>query len=295
MKSARALLAAILLLAPTRLAAGAAMEQVGNESLRGYQNWPGIMPLVNHKSRVYQIWINGGESFYYRGNTRALNSALKSFAAVRSNQLIVILRPGQPNAATLSGVSIAYDWRLHVDAGIAAAFGGAPPTLTVYVGGNVHLDEVVMPLGLTLVGPVQLREGYRRDLDSANQRVVTQAIRNLVELEPDNPDNVPVLVELLSRDDAGVVLAAAHDLSSMGSLAISALPQLENVRDRHTSLNREAIERAIQRIRDANLGPRTGLGWHELSQQIDDFIRRVQAAQSSGTAATSRPATQGYR
>jgi len=50
-------------------------EHFGNAALNeaNFQDWPGIMPLVNHPSRVYHSWVNGNEHFYYRGDTPALN------------------------------------------------------------------------------------------------------------------------------------------------------------------------------------------------------------------------------
>lgn len=290
MRNKTCLITVLFILASLRIAAGAALESVGNAPLSGYREWPGILPLLNHKSRVYQIWISGGEAWYYRGNTRALNAALKSFAAVRSKELVVVLRPGQPTVTTLKGVRIAFDWKLHVDAGLAAAFGGRPPTLTVYIGGNVGLDGLVIPPGLTVVGPSELREEYLRDLSNTNRSTVIHAANCLVELEPDNPDNVPALTELLDNPDHGIVLAAGRELSNMGSAALTGLPQLERARDRHTSINREALERAIQRIRDAQAGPLHEPAWYQLSRQIDAYIVSLPAGRLS-TGAASQPAS----
>ena len=56
-----------------RQAFAAATETVGNQALNAanYGDWQGIMPVINHKSRVYHLWVNGNEHFYYRGDAKA--------------------------------------------------------------------------------------------------------------------------------------------------------------------------------------------------------------------------------
>src|SRR5436309_2184984 len=70
-------------------------EDFGNAALNeaNFQDWPGIMPLVNHPSRVYHTWVNGNEHFYYRGDIAALNDALRKFAASKAEVHEVLLRP----------------------------------------------------------------------------------------------------------------------------------------------------------------------------------------------------------
>ena len=46
---------------------GMGFEHVGNAPLNAvnYREWKGVMPVVNHPSRVYHTWVNGNEHFYY--------------------------------------------------------------------------------------------------------------------------------------------------------------------------------------------------------------------------------------
>jgi hypothetical protein len=56
-------------------------EHFGNDPLSdaNYQDWKGIMPVINDTSRVYHVWINGNENFYYRANTDALKTSTLRF------------------------------------------------------------------------------------------------------------------------------------------------------------------------------------------------------------------------
>src|SRR5207245_1807971 len=96
-------------------------EQFGNDPLseRNYSDWPGIMPLVNAQTRVYYNWVNGNEHMYYRGDTAALNAALKGLAAVKTEVREAALRPGPAEARTFGGQKVPYNWNLHLVGGIA--------------------------------------------------------------------------------------------------------------------------------------------------------------------------------
>ena len=73
-----------------------ATDEIGNEPLSelNYTKWKGIMPIVNDKARVYQVWVNGNENFYFKGATKPLNAALATFAKVEVKNHVVVLRPG---------------------------------------------------------------------------------------------------------------------------------------------------------------------------------------------------------
>ena len=60
----RALLASLVLIACCGPARALGTEDFGNAPLNAanYTDWPGIMPVVNHPSRVYHWWVNGNES-----------------------------------------------------------------------------------------------------------------------------------------------------------------------------------------------------------------------------------------
>jgi hypothetical protein len=141
-------------------AGGWAMETLGNEPLseRNYTQWRGIMPLVNDKTRVHATWANGNEHLFYRGNTTNLNAALAAFAKVEAKHHFVVLRPGPAATRSFDGTAIPYNWSLHVLGGLAGAHANDDgedlewqhdPVLTIHVGGDINLDKIVDPDGVT--------------------------------------------------------------------------------------------------------------------------------------------------
>ncbi|MHC4671151.1 MAG: hypothetical protein ACYTBZ_01590 [Planctomycetota bacterium] len=172
----------VLLLAMTvginHQAYGLATEEIGNKPLyeSNYKDFKGIMPVINHKSRVYQFWCNGNEYFYYRGDTKALNDALRKFAASEADVREVIIRPGPGETTTFNAVRVPYDWNLHIVGGIARHHVSSEkdnniwdkyPTLTVFVnGGNIELEKIKIPKGITVIEIADLRMRYLMGLQS---------------------------------------------------------------------------------------------------------------------------------
>ena len=133
----------------------------GNEPLseQNYVEWKGIMPIVNDKARVYQVWVNGNEYFCYKGTTKELNVALAKFAKVEVKNHVVVLRPGPGEQRSFKKTPIPYDWELHVIGGDAGSEATddiedlewqKDPVLTVYIGGDIDLDKIEIPKGVTL-------------------------------------------------------------------------------------------------------------------------------------------------
>ena len=139
-----------------------ATEEIGNAPISelNYTNWKGIVPLVNDKARVYQVWVNGNENFYFKGNTKALNAALSAFAKVEVKNHVVVLRPGPIERRSIRDKTlIQFNWELHVIGGIAASRATDDiedlewqkyPVLTIYIGGDIDLDKLEIPNGVTL-------------------------------------------------------------------------------------------------------------------------------------------------
>jgi hypothetical protein len=138
-----------------------AMETKGNSPLaeQNYTDWPGIMPLVNDKSRVYQIWVNGHENFYYNGNIKQLNAALANFAKVKVKHHVVVLKPGPAVVKAFDKTEYVHHWQLRVLGGISKAFAKddpedlvwqKDPVLTIYLGGGIELNKLEFPKELTL-------------------------------------------------------------------------------------------------------------------------------------------------
>lgn len=147
----------------TPKAFGMGTETWGNEPLneKNYTEWKGIMPLVNDKARVYEIWVNGDERFLYKGNTKELNAALANFAKVEVKNHVVVLRAGPGVGHSFHNAEIPYNWELHVVGGIARMRANdniedlqwqKDPVLTIYVAGDIDLDQPEIPEKVTLRG-----------------------------------------------------------------------------------------------------------------------------------------------
>jgi len=118
----RIVIAATLLLALPAAAVALATETFGNAPVVRQPEWSdGVLEAINLESRVYSYWVNGNENFFYRGNSRALNEALRKFAVVKGETHVVILMPGPGNTNSFQGQAINFDWQLHVPSGIYKA------------------------------------------------------------------------------------------------------------------------------------------------------------------------------
>jgi len=160
----RLLIASLGLIVVLGLAAqawGLATEDFGNKPLAeaNYTLWKGIVPVINHKDRVYTIWVNGNESFYYLGKAKGLNAALVDFAKTDVKHHVVVLRYGPASRETFQKTVIPYNWDLHVVGGIARtkAVDDAEdldwqqdPVLTIYLGDGLDLKSLEIPAGIRL-------------------------------------------------------------------------------------------------------------------------------------------------
>src|SRR5947208_3228663 len=112
-------LTAAALLALPAMALALAFESFGNASATKQPGWAeGAIGVVNLESRVYSRWVNGNEHFFYRGNARALNEALKRYAAVKADKRRLVLLPGRGKMQSFDGKAIAFGWQFHVPSGI---------------------------------------------------------------------------------------------------------------------------------------------------------------------------------
>src|SRR5262245_47691959 len=130
-------LALALCTALPTLALALATESFGNAPVVRQPDWAdGVLEVVNLKSRVYSVWVNGNESFYYHGNADAINDALQKYAAIAGGAHEVILLPGAGQGRSFNGKQIDFDWQLHVPSGIyKAVFKKTDPVLTIYIRG----------------------------------------------------------------------------------------------------------------------------------------------------------------
>jgi hypothetical protein len=165
-----------LLLAP-KLCLAIGTEEKGNRPLseRNYTDWKGIIPIVNDKSRVYQVWVNGNEYLCYKGKTRELNATLATFAKVDVKNHVVVMRPGPADRHSFDKTPIPFNWEIHLIGGIAKSRATddiedlewqRDPVLTIYVTDDIDLGTIEIPEGLTLRSAPPLSQDAKMNEDA---------------------------------------------------------------------------------------------------------------------------------
>lgn len=121
-KTISVLFSSCVLFGTCGLCFGAATEQIGPDTEHptvSQQDWPkGIVEIPRHSSRVYSIWVNGNENFYFKATVEEINELLGLFAKARMRDHIVRIQAGQEKARTIGGEDIEYNVRLQIVAGI---------------------------------------------------------------------------------------------------------------------------------------------------------------------------------
>ena len=145
---------------------GLAEEQVGpdrDHPTVSQPDWPkGIMAIPRHPSRVYSIWVNGNENFYYKADLAQVNELLALFSKARLRDHEVWIESGKPQVQSFQKAVFAYNVDLQVLSGIALAMhereegsDGSEPRLTVYIDNAVPADKLVLPDNLVLHCDIQ--------------------------------------------------------------------------------------------------------------------------------------------
>ncbi len=140
-----------------------ATEQIGPDPADrptvAQPGWPsGIVELTRHSSRVYSVWVNGNEQFYFEAAPQKVNELLALFGQARMRDHAVRVLPGSGTVNSFDRRSIGYNVSLQVLTGIALAhareqpqpWGGAgvqlEPTLTIHSGeGDDLLRQLSWP------------------------------------------------------------------------------------------------------------------------------------------------------
>ncbi|MBS0202612.1 MAG: hypothetical protein JSS49_06900 [Planctomycetes bacterium] len=164
------------------------------QSAENYKRWPGFVDVVNQPSRQQLVWCNGAESFYYSGDTQALNAILRDFAKVECPTHTVIFRPGP--------LQNKYDWHVAIVEGIARhhvvanrlqLVNDLDPVLTVYISDKLKLDSVVVPQEIQIRQLSDLRSRY---LDAQKDETAKPGADRLLEAL----DEDPILKQLGAKD-----------------------------------------------------------------------------------------------
>ena len=155
MKKATFLAAAAgLILACSTCAFSLAMEY-GPEPIVQPSSWPeGLADVLNSKSRVYGYLVNSQDLLYYSGDAATLNSFIKQLSELKDTPLTLVLHPGRGVTTTLMEKSaIDYDWMVALTpqwstGPLPHTPAGAIAKIELWLGGNVALDKVVVPLNI---------------------------------------------------------------------------------------------------------------------------------------------------
>ncbi len=159
-----------------------ATSEVGNKPLSkaNYTDWPGLVDAVNDDSRVYQVWVNGGETFSYAGDTASANRVLKEFAETKVPKLELVILPGPGSNVTIEKKPVTIDYRIEVAGGITRAAllrGGLSkvqnihPTMTIYITENIDLQKLAIPSGLVISQLSDVESRYETALEDDDPRV----------------------------------------------------------------------------------------------------------------------------
>jgi hypothetical protein len=275
------LLAAVLAVLFAGAAWALAEEDFGNAPLNeaNFKEWPGVMPVVNHPSRVYHLWVNGNEQCFYQGDLAALNDTLGKFSGVPGE---VVLRPGPGETHSLQGDrTIPFAWHLQMYGGIARYLQGLEggkqvwsdrPVLTVYVGGPIELNKLEIPKGAMLLSITTVKKRTLEGLKSRDKTVRGWGAGVLTSLDPHDAESREAVTALLKDPDNWVRLNAAHSLPLFGKAAQASLPVLrENLNSPDPQL-KEAAGESIRKIEAAQPQPEADRRHEELLRQIDRFV-----------------------
>ena len=165
----------------------------GNKELSAgnYTDWPGLVETINDKSRVFQVWVNGNESFSFSGDTDSINRLLQNFAKTKVPQLNVILKPGPGPKLEHEGKNHNVDVELQVVGGIGAGIHHreGPRCRLAYRPNNDDLrdrphrpQQTVHSRPDSSAATEDLRKRYQQAEKAGSAEVRTEAIRFLNDL-----------------------------------------------------------------------------------------------------------------
>lgn len=294
MKIAVLTAALALVLACPAAALALGEEAFGNAPRTKQPEWAvGILEVVNLRSRVYTQWVNGNESFYYKGDANALNEAIVKFAAVKDDQRRLVLLPGAGKTRSFGGKEIEFTWQLHVPSGIYRAVSREKhAVMTVYLPdpkprGRVDRKQVQKWIGLLDDDSFEIRRSATQELEKLGRDVkplLREALRNRPTLEM--RDRIQGLLSRLRSLDAsdleiprGVTMVSPDDLLEA---------HLKSLKDANAMVVALAAQRlsALAPFSDKVVPALTGL----LKKENKAYVRRVSAGCLGQLGADARPA-----
>lgn len=276
----------LLLLSATAGRAWAlAYSQAGNDPLSesNYTEWPGIMPVVNAKARVYLTWVNGSEYLYYRGGTAELNAVLRDLAEVDTKVREVVLHPGPGHELQIQGKTLACNWELHLINGIAAhmltldkgdLIWSKSPVLTIYLGDGIDLKDLKVPEGIALLGPTDLKARYIEAITESEDKTVRGwGCAALARVDPYDADSVRAIGERLDDDDSWVRLNAVGAMAVFGARARDFTEHMREAAKSDDPHLKEAAEKALTAVEGAKDDAEAERAHQARMKQIEHFLK----------------------
>lgn len=255
-------------------------ETFGNEPFpaANYGDWPGVMPVINNRNRVYHHWVNGNEHFCFRGDTGAVNEALQQFALIESKPLQVVLRPGPGIAGTFDQKKkIACDWEFGLVGGIARSSPtlDQEPTLTIYISKTLPVEKLVIPPGLTIATIPELKDRAALLLKSSDMTTRGWGAGKLARLDPYDSRSVETIGALLKDDETWVRGNAVGALSNFGAKARGKIAELRKAAQTGDKDLQARIEKLIGEIESAPEKIEAEREHCETLRQIDKYVDRL--------------------
>jgi len=140
---------------------GWATEKVGPDSANRHPtvaqpDWSkGIVEVLRHQSRMYSIWVNGNENFYFMADPSQINELLVLFskARMRDHEVVIKSAKDKRKVKTFKKDPVDYNVNLQIIGGIALAVyrrgdkvDTFEPKLTIYAGDDdVLLKHLKLP------------------------------------------------------------------------------------------------------------------------------------------------------
>jgi hypothetical protein len=244
-------------------ALGLGEEEFGNKPLNeaNFKDWPGIMPVVNHSSRIYRTWVNGNEHFYYKSDVAGLNDALEKFSAAADSNKEVVVRPGPGVTNTFDQkTKVEFTWSLHLIGGIAKhlttrdkgdVVWRTNPVLTIYVYRDLDLNAIRIPKGVSVLTLPAVKKRIREALGSEDKTVRGWSLGEMAQLDPYDEQMRDAVASMLRDPDDWVRLNAVHALGRFGAKAKSALPLARSTLASADPRVKEDFKKAIEVIEKA--------------------------------------------
>jgi len=234
-------------------------ETIGNKPFDGanYKPWPGILPVINNKSRVYHTWVNGDERFYYSPTTEQLNQLLADFGKLKGKREVLIV-PQAKNVSTFDQKrNFEFNCQLHLVGGIAKHTAGKAkgsiylplePQLTIHVTPKTDLDKLTIPKGVTLVSLAEIKARYKSGLDSTAQEVRGLGVGFFVGADPYDGESLRAVAKLIVDADQWVALNAITYIVKFGPKAKDHLATLRKIAESGTDNNAKKAKKVIPEI-----------------------------------------------